>query len=148
VQEHPHLVEDEAGIDRILSRTHRIAVLGIKTEAQADQPAFSVAKYLVDVGFDVVPVPVYYPDVREILGVPVVRRLVDIPGEVDLVDVFRRAKDIAAHVDDILTKRPGAVWFQQGIRHDEVAKRLADAGIDVVQDRCLLVEHHRWIHAR
>jgi predicted CoA-binding protein len=67
--------------------------------------------------------------------------LVDIPGEIDLVDVFRRAEDIGAHVEDILAKQPRAVWFQSGIRHDEIAERLARAGIKVVQDRCLMVEH-------
>jgi uncharacterized protein len=135
-------------IDEILARTRRVAVLGIKTEAQADQPAFYVPKYLHDAGLEVVPVPVYYPDVETILGARVYRRLVDVPGDVDLVDVFRRPQDLAAHVEDILAKRPRAVWFQLGIRSDMVADRLAAAGIDVVQDRCLMVEHRRWAHAR
>jgi len=99
----------------------------------------------VEVGLDVVPVPVYYPEVTQILEQPVYRKLVDIPGEIDLVDVFRRPQDIAAHVDDILAKRPAAVWFQQGIRNEEAAERLARAGIKVVQDRCLMVEHRRLI---
>jgi predicted CoA-binding protein len=85
-------------------------------------------------------VPVYYPEVTHILDVPVVRRLADIPGEIDMVNVFRRAKDIPAHVDDILAKRPKSVWLQLGIRNDEVAERLAREGIDVVQDRCLMVD--------
>jgi len=87
-----------------------------------------------------VPVPVYYPEITEILGEKVYRTLAAIPGEIDMVDVFRRARDIEAHVDDILAKRPAAVWFQLGIRNDAVAERLAREGIDVVQDRCLLVE--------
>jgi predicted CoA-binding protein len=70
----------------------------------------------------------------------VYRRVADVPGGVDLVNVFRRPVDIPAHVDDILEARPRAVWFQQGIRHAEAAERFARAGIDVVQDRCLLVE--------
>jgi uncharacterized protein len=140
----PHLLEDEAAIAALLARTRRIAVLGIKTEAQAGQPAFEVARYLDAAGFEIVPVPVYYPDVTVILGKPVYRRLVDIPGDIDLVDVFRRPKDIDAHVDDILAKRPQAVWFQLGIRNDAAAERLAAAGIDVVQDRCIEVEHRRW----
>jgi predicted CoA-binding protein len=86
---------------------------------------------------------VYYPDVTSILGQPVYRRLVDIPGEIDLVNVFRRSHDVPPHVDDILAKRPKAVWMQSGIRHDEAAERLARAGIDVVQDRCLMVEVRR-----
>ncbi len=121
-----------------------MAVLGIKTEAQAGQPAFYVPAYLAEAGLEVVPVPVYYPDVTTILGRPVYRRLVDIPGDIDLVDVFRRPQDVAQHLDDILAKRARAVWMQLGIRNDVVAARLVAAGIDVVQDRCLLVEHRRW----
>jgi predicted CoA-binding protein len=116
-------------------------VLGIKTEAQQSQPAFYVPAYLSRAGFEVIPVPVYYPQATEILGRKVYRRLVDVPGEIDLVDVFRRSKDIPGHVDDILAKGPKAVWFQSGIRHDAVAERLARAGIKVVQDRCLMVDH-------
>ncbi|MDE0853203.1 MAG: CoA-binding protein [Nevskia sp.] len=137
------LVEDAGGIRRLLAATRRIAVLGIKTEAQAGQPAFYVPRYLLAAGLDVVPVPVYYPEVTRILGQPVYRRLADIPGAIDLVDVFRRPQDIPAHLDDILAKRPAAVWFQLGIRNDAAAERLARAGIRVVQDRCLMVEHQR-----
>ena len=126
----------DAEIDALLASTRRIAVLGIKTEKQADRPAFSVPDYLVDEGFDVVPVPVYYPEVTTILGRPVYRRL---------VDVFRRSEDIPPHVDDILAKHPRAVWLQLGIRNDAVADRLTAAGIDVVQDKCILVEHRRWL---
>jgi hypothetical protein len=137
-------LETDADIDDLLARTKRIAVLGIKTEGQRDQPAFSVPEYLVRAGFDVVPVPVYYPDVTTILGRAVYRRLVDIPGDIDLVDVFRRPGDVPAHLDDILAKHPRAVWLQLGIRNDAVADGLTADGIDVVQDRCLLVEHRRW----
>ena len=138
------LLETDSDVDALLAVTKRVAVLGIKTEAQASQPAFYVAKYLVDAGLDVVPVPVYYPEVTTILGRPVYRRLEDIPGDIDLVDVFRRPLDVAGHLDDILAKRPRAVWMQLGIRNDEVAGKLTAAGIDVVQDRCLLVDHRRW----
>jgi hypothetical protein len=144
----PRLLTDVAAIDALLARTHRVAVLGIKTEAQAGQPAYDVPLHLATTaGFDVIPVPVYYPEVTTLLGKPVYRRLVDIPGDIDLVDVFRRAKDLDAHVDDILAKHPRAVWFQLGIRNDAVAERLATAGIDVVQNRCLMVDHRRWAAA-
>ncbi|HZU85564.1 MAG TPA: CoA-binding protein [Polyangiaceae bacterium] len=143
-----HLVQDRSGIDRILAGTRRVAVLGVKPEARSDQPAFYVAKYLQDAGLEVVPVPVHYPEVQIILGVPVHRRLVDVPGAIDLVDVFRRPADLAGHIDDILAKRPRAVWLQLGIRDDDFARRVADAGIDVVQDRCLMVEHRRWAATR
>ena len=127
-------------IGELLARTKRIAVLGIKTEAQSYAPAFYVPKYLADVGFDVIPVPVYYPDVKTILGRPVYRKLVDVPGPIDLVDVFRRPHDLAPHHDDILAAKPKAVWLQSGIRDDAFAQRLVDAGIEVVQDKCLMVE--------
>ncbi|SEK41994.1 hypothetical protein SAMN05444354_101531 [Stigmatella aurantiaca] len=139
-----NLIESEAGIERVVKASKRVAVLGIKTEQQAGQPALYVPEYLVRAGVEVVPVPVYYPDVTHILGKPVFRRLVDIPGEVDLVDVFRRPQDIDAHVDDIIAKKPKAVWFQSGIRNAAAAEKLAQAGIQVVQDRCLMVDHRRY----
>jgi uncharacterized protein len=135
-----NILSHQANIDELIRQSKRIAVLGIKTEAQQSQPAFYVPAYLAKAGFEIIPVPVYYPEAEQILGQRVYRRLVDIPGEVDLLDVFRRASDIPGHVDDILAKRPKAVWFQSGIRNDEVAELLAKAGIKVVQDRCLMVE--------
>jgi predicted CoA-binding protein len=142
------IIDNDAGIAAVLERAHRIAVLGMKTEAQRDQAAFYVPQYLDKAGVHVIPVPVYYPDVTTILGKPVYRRLVDVPDPVDLVDVFRKASDLPAHLDDILAKRPGAVWLQLGIRDDAFAARLVAAGIDVVQDRCLMVEHRRWAAGR
>ncbi len=138
-----NLVEDDAGIAALLRDTRRVAVLGVKTEAQADQAAHYVAAYVAGHGGEVVPVPVYYPEVTEILGRKVYRKVADIPGEVDLVDVFRKPSDIPAHLPDILAKRPKAVWFQLGIRNDAAAEQLARAGIRVVQDRCLMVEWRR-----
>jgi uncharacterized protein len=138
-----HLIEDDEAIGRILAQTQRIAVLGIKMEH--NQPAHYVAEYAQRVGKEIVPVPVYYPDATEILGEKVYRKVADIPGDVDMVDVFRRPRDIPAHLDDIIAKKPKSVWFQLGIRNDEAAEKLARAGIDVIQDRCLMVElqHHR-----
>jgi predicted CoA-binding protein len=119
-------------------------VLGIKTEAQAGQPAFYVPKYLQTAGFQIIPVPVYYPEATSILGQQVFRRLADIPIDVDLVNVFRVSQDVPQHVEDILAKKPKAVWLQSGIRNDAAAETLAKAGIKVVQDRCLMVDH-RWL---
>ena len=138
-----HLIENDADIARILDDTRRIAVLGIKIESS--QPANYVPAYAQRAGLEIVPVPVYYPELTEILGEKVYRKVADVPGSVDMVNVFRRPKDIPAHLDDIIAKKPKAVWFQLGIRNDEAAERLAKEGIDVVQDRCLMVElqHHR-----
>lgn len=137
------LVEDDAGAWRILKESKRIAVLGIKPASHAGQPAHYVPAFLQRVGWTIVPVPVYYPEVTEILGEQVYRRLTDIPEPVDLVVVFRRPHDIPPHVPDIIARKPRAVWFQLGIRHDAAAGELARAGIDVVQDRCTLVEVQR-----
>ena len=139
-----NLITDTGRIRELITTTKTIAVLGIKTEAQAGQPAFYVPQYLLSVGLEVIPVPVYYPEVQEILGRKVFRKVADIPGKLDLVNVFRKPKDIDAHVDDIVSKAPGAVWFQLGIRNDAAAERLARAGIQVVQNRCLMVDHQRY----
>jgi hypothetical protein len=136
-----NLIDDSAQIRDLLVATNTIAVLGIKTEAQPNQPAFYVPKYLAAAGFEVIPVPVYYPQVTAILGQTVYRKLVDVPVELDLVNVFRRSEDVPAHLDDILAKKPKAVWMQSGISNRAVAEQLAQAGIKVVQDRCLMVEH-------
>lgn len=138
-----NLVTSSLEIRNLILQTKRIAVLGIKTEKQADQPSFYVPQYLATAGFEIIPVPVYYPEVEEILGKRVFRKLTDIPDGIDMVDVFRRPQDLHKHTDDILTKQPKAVWFQSGISHDAIAEQLAKAGIKVVQDRCLMVEHRR-----
>lgn len=132
-------IDSHDDIGRLVARTKRIAVLGIKT-ADSGQPAYFVPAYAKRAGYEIVPVPVYYPAVTEILGAPAYRTVAAIPGNVDMVNVFRRPKDLMAHLDDILAKRPNSVWLQAGIAHDEFAARLVAEGIDVVQDRCLMIE--------
>ena len=138
-----NLIQDDASIGALIRDTKTIAVLGIKPESHAGQAGHYVAAYMQRHGFEIIPVPVYYPDVTEILGQRVFRSVAEIGRTVDMVNVFRRPQDIPPHVDDIIAARPKYVWFQLGIRNDEAAKRLADAGIKVVQDRCLMVEHGR-----
>lgn len=139
-----NLITTDEGAREILRESRRIAVLGIKPESRSGKPAHYVPRYLQEAGYEVVPVPVYYPEVTEILGEDVYRTVYEVPGEVDLVDVFRRPQDIPPHVDDIIAKAPTAVWFQMGIRNDEAAERLARAGIRVVQDRCTMADHRRF----
>jgi len=136
-----HLLDKPEQIKKLLESTHRIAVLGIKPNP--DAPAYYVPEHAQLAGYEVVPVRVYYPELTEMAGEKVYRKLTDIPGDIDMVNVFRRPGDIPQHVDDIIAKRPKSVWFQLGIRNDEAAERLARAGIDVVQDHCLLVELRR-----
>src|SRR5215471_10547401 len=138
-------LDDDNGIRSLLRQTRRIAVLGIKPETRRDRPAFFVPQYLQSAGYEIVPVPVYYPEVTTILGSPVYRRLEEIPGPVDLLEVFRRPEHIPAHLSGILAKRPTAVWFQSGIRHAQAARELMDAGIVVVEDRCMMTDHRRLV---
>ena len=140
-----NILTTDAEIAELLRATKRIAVLGIKPEDHAGQPAFYVPKYMKAAGCEIVPVPVYYPDVTEILGEKVYRRLADIPGEIDMINVFRRSKDVFQHVDAIIEKKPKSVWLQLGIRDDDSAERMAKAGIKVVQDLCLMVEHRALV---
>ncbi len=138
-----NLINDTASILALIRETRTIAVLGIKPESHADQAAYYVPAHMADAGFEIIPVPVYYPEVTEILGRPVFRKLADIGRPIDMVNVFRRPSDIPPHVDDIIAAHPKSVWFQLGITNDEAAQRLAQAGIKVVQDRCLMVEERR-----
>src|SRR5947209_10342175 len=138
-----NLITDTAGIGDLIQQTRTIAVLGIKPESHSDQAAFYVPAHMAAAGYEIIPVPVYYPDVTEILGKPVFRTLAAIGRSIDMVNVFRRPTDIPPHVDDILAAQPKSVWFQLGIRNDDAAQRLAEAGIKVVQDRCLMVEEGR-----
>ena len=138
---------DERAVAELVRSARRVAVLGIKPETRALKPAHYVPAYLVAAGVEVIPVPVYYPEVTHILGRAVYRRVADVPGvpgAIDIVDVFRRSPDVAAHLEDLLAARPRAVWLQLGIRDDALAETLAHAGILVVQDRCLMVDHQRY----
>ncbi|HET7711710.1 MAG TPA: CoA-binding protein [Thermoanaerobaculia bacterium] len=138
-----NLISDGRGIEDLIRNTRSIAVLGIKPESHAYQPAYYVAAHMHGAGYDIIPVPVYYPEVTRILGKPVYRTLAAIGRPIDMVNVFRRPNDIPPHIDDILAANPKSVWFQLGIRNDAAAETLARAGIKVVQDRCLMVEASR-----
>lgn len=139
-----NVISSSEQIRVLLGETKTIAVLGIKTEAQANQPAFYVPRYLQSAGFAIIPVPIYYPTVTHILGEEVYRKLIEVPAEVDMVNVFRRSEDVSAHLEDMLAKKPKSVWMQSGISDEVVAETLAKEGIKVVQDRCLMVDHRRF----
>ncbi len=133
------LLQSPSELTRVLERVHRVAVIGIKPEAVGG-PAFYVPAYMQQAGYEIIPVPVYYPDLEMILGAPVHRSLDSIPGPIDMVQLFRRPNDVPRHLDEILAAKPSVVWMQLGIRHEGVAETLARAGIEVVQDRCVKVE--------
>lgn len=125
----------------LLRTVSRVAILGARPPSMAHKAAYFVPQALQAMGVSIVPIVVHDHAETHILGEPVYRRLVDVPGQLDLVDVFRRPEDVPGHVDDILARGPRAVWLQSGIRHDAVAEQLARAGIQVVQDRCLMVDY-------
>jgi predicted CoA-binding protein len=139
-----HLVDDDAGLTRILREARTVAVLGAKVGAA--QPAFYVPAYLHARGYRILPVnPVLAG--QTVFGETVVGTLADLRERADVIDVFRRPEYLPGHAHEILALswRPRAVWFQLGIRHDGAAAQLARAGIDVVQDRCMMPEHRRLL---
>jgi len=135
-------IESDAELRKLLSDVKTIAVVGIKDRPEED--AYHVPEYLQRRGYRIVPVS---PKLREVLGERAWASLRDVPVPIDLVDVFRAPQHVPAHVDEVLalSPRPRAVWLQLGISHDESARRLDAAGIAVVQDRCILVEHRRLL---
>src|SRR4029079_14517401 len=135
-----NILTNDKDVFDLIRATKTIAVLGIKPESHRIQPAFYVADYMAKRGYEIIPVPVYYPEITEIMGKRVYRIIQDIPVQIDIVNVFPRPNDIPQHVDDIIAAKPKSVWFQLGIRNDDAAERLAPAGIDVVQDHWLMVE--------
>lgn len=126
----------------LLQQTRTVAVLG--ASSRPDRPANYVPSYLHERGFHILPVNPQRKG-EELFGEPIVSSLAELDKPVDLVDVFRRSEDLPSHLDDILAldPPPKTVWFQLGIRNDEVADALRATGIVVVQDRCLMVDHRR-----
>ena len=129
----------------LLRRVRTIAVVGIKDGAQDD--AFRVPLYLQQQGYRILPIS---PKLEQVLGERCVRSLGELQETPDLVDLFRASPHIPAHADEILAlpQRPLCVWMQLGIRHPEATTRLSTAGITVVEDSCLMVEHARLFGRR
>ena len=140
-----YLVDDDAGLRQIM-QARTIAVLGVK--AQPSEPAYYVPAYLAARGYEVLAVNPTLAG-ETVLGTTVVGSLADLPGPVDVIDVFRRPEYLPGHAREILALpwKPRAVWFQLGIRNDAAAEMLARAGIRVVQDRCMMPEHRRLLGA-
>ena len=131
---------DDESIRKLLESVRRIAVVGLSPKPYRDSNR--VARYLLERGYEIAPV---YPREDTILGQKVYRRVQDVPGPVDLVDVFRRREELPAVVDDALAAHAPALWFQLGCIDDAGARRAAAAGATVVMDRCLMVDHARLL---
>ncbi len=133
---------NDTRLREILTHSPTVAVLGIHREPE--KAAFYVPEYLHDEGYRIIGVNPTFPD-ETLFGEPVRATLAEIKEPVDIVDVFRRAEQIPAHVEDILAMkpRPKVVWFQLGIKNEDAARILEAAGITVVQNRCTLADHQR-----
>ena len=132
------IVDDIAGLRRILAQSRTIAVVGLS--ANWYRPSFFAAKYMQDHGYRIVPVN---PTYEEVLGERCYPTLAAIPGPVDMVDCFRKSGEIPALAREAVAKGAKVLWMQLGIRNDEAARIGTDAGLDVVMDRCMKIEHAR-----
>ena len=129
-------------IEALLRRSRRIAVLGISSKES--KAGYYVPEYLNHHGYEIYGVN---PNLEGtvLFGHTVVASLADLDTEIDMVDVFRRPNWLPAHLPELLALAPSSVWLQLGVRHDQVAQALQNAGIDVVQDRCTMADHRRWV---
>ncbi len=134
------IITDREEIKTLIKEAKTIAVLGLSPKPERD--SHRVARYLQGKGYTIIPVR---PGQQEILGETVYKSLDDIEGPVDIVDVFRRSEQVPDHVPELLRLKPKAVWMQLGIRSEEAANQLTEAGIDVIMDRCLKVDHANYI---
>ncbi|MGA2040774.1 MAG: CoA-binding protein [Bryobacteraceae bacterium] len=122
----------------ILGSARTIAVVGLS--AKRSRPSHGVAEYLQRAGYRVIPVN---PNVTEVLGEKSYASLDDVPGPVDIVDIFRRPEHVPAIVEAAIRKGAKAIWMQEGVVHEDAARRAESAGLAVVMDRCILKEHRR-----
>ena len=127
-------------VQDILEKSRVIAVVGLSPKPHRD--SHEVAKYLQKNGYRIIPV---YPRADSILGEKVYPDLTSIPDEVDVVDIFRKSEDVPPVVDEAIEIGAKVVWMQLGIVHEEAAAKALDAGLGVVMDRCMLVEHRNLV---
>jgi uncharacterized protein len=132
------IVDDIVGLRRILTRARVIAVVGLS--ANWYRPSYFAAKYMQEHGYRIVPVN---PNYTEVLGEKCYAEVTSIPGEVDIVDCFRKADEMPALAREAVAKGAKVLWMQLGICNDEAARIAGAAGLDVVRDRCVKIEHAR-----
>ncbi len=132
------IVDDIAGLRRILTRSHVIAVVGLS--ANWYRPSYFAAKYVQEHGYRVIPVN---PNYSEVLGEKCYPSVTEIPEAVDIVDCFRKPEEMPALAREAAEKHAKVLWMQLGIRSDEAARIATDAGLDVVMDHCVKIEHAR-----
>lgn len=122
--------------EEILRKYRKIAVVGISNDRT--RASNGVSRYMLRQGYQILPVN---PLIEEFEGIPAAPDLASAPGDIEIVNIFRRPEHVPAIVEAAIAKGAKAIWMQQGIRHEAAAKRAIEAGLDVVQDRCILVAH-------
>lgn len=132
------IVDDIAGIRHLLKTTHTIAVVGLS--ANWWRPSYFAAKYLQEHGYRIIPVN---PAYQEVLGEKCYAKLADIPEKIDMVDCFRKADEIPALAEEAIAIGAQCLWMQLGVINDAAAARARNAGLSVVMDRCVKIEHGR-----
>jgi predicted CoA-binding protein len=132
------IVDDIAGLRRILARSRTIAIVGLS--ANWYRPSYFAAKYLQEHGYRVIPVN---PKYESILGEKCYRSLRDIPERVDIVDIFRKSSDVMPIAEDAIAIRAKVLWQQLGVRNESAAAKARAAGLETVMDRCVKIEHGR-----
>jgi predicted CoA-binding protein len=132
-------MDDSEKLRRILRSARTIAVVGLS--AQWHRPSYFAAKYMQDHGYRVIPVN---PTYDSVLGEKCYKRLADIPEPVDIVDCFRKSEEIPALAEDAIAIGAKVLWMQLGVRNPEARRRAEAAGLDVVEDHCVKIEHGRF----
>jgi len=129
-------------IAEILGTMRTIAVVGISGKRY--RPSYGVSEYMQRAGYRIIPVNPYE---TEVLGEKCYPDLDSIPGPVDIVDIFRRPEFVPEVVEAAIRKGAKVIWMQEGVMHEEAARRAEAAGLRVVMDRCILKDHGRWARA-
>ena len=124
--------------EQILKGAKVIAVVGLSDNPE--KPSYRVAKYMQGQGYRIIPVN---PTISEVLGERAYKSLRDIPEKVDIVDVFRRSEDVPPVAEEAISIKAGTLWMQQGIVNEEAQRRAESAGLQVVMDCCIMVEHRQ-----
>jgi predicted CoA-binding protein len=127
-------------IPELLKNTHTIAVVGLSSSSM--RPSNGVSEYMQRVGYRIIPVN---PNEAEVLGEKCYARLEDVPEKIDMVDVFRRPEHVPEIVESAIRIGAKSLWLQEGVIHEDAARRAREAGLVVVMDRCLLKEHRKML---
>jgi predicted CoA-binding protein len=130
-------------ISEILGSARTIAVVGLS--GKRFRPSYGVAEYMQRAGYRIIPVN---PLEREVLGETSYPDLDAVPDAIDIVDIFRRSEHVPEIVEAAIRKGAKVIWMQEGVVHEEAARRAREAGLEVVMDRCILKDHRRLALAR